>query len=146
MDENVHRGVTNLAMPEGTVVIVEDADTCATTLELAFLAIPGIAVTVLPTAQEALRLLERSDSVVTAVVTDLNMPRMDGFEFIERIRAKPRYQHLPIIVVSGDTDPRTPSRIKAMGADAFFAKPYSPAQVRLKLEQLLDANSSNAPP
>ena len=44
-------------MPGGTVVIVEDAATCATTLEMAFLAIPDIAVTVLPTAQDALRLL-----------------------------------------------------------------------------------------
>jgi CheY-like chemotaxis protein len=80
------------------------------------------------------------------VVTDLNMPRMDGFEFIERIRAEPRHQHLPIIVVSGDTDPRTPERLVSIGANAFFPKPYSPAQVRLKLEQLLDAMSADRSP
>jgi CheY-like chemotaxis protein len=80
------------------------------------------------------------------VVTDLNMPRMDGFEFIERIRAEPRHQRLPIIVVSGDTDPRTPARLASLGANAFFPKPYSPAQVRLKLEQLLDAMSADGSP
>jgi len=128
-------------MQGGTVVIVEDAATSATTLEMAFQAIPDIAVTVLPTAQEALRLLASGDCAVRAVVTDLNMPRMDGFEFIERIRAEPRHQRLPIIVVSGDTDPRTPERLASIGATAFFPKPYSPAQVRLKLEQLLDAKS-----
>jgi two-component system chemotaxis response regulator CheY len=80
------------------------------------------------------------------VVTDLNMPRMDGFEFIERIRAEPRHRRLPIIVISGDTDPQTPERISALGANAFFSKPYSPAQVRLKLEQLLDANPAQCPP
>jgi CheY-like chemotaxis protein len=132
-------------MPGSRVVIVEDAATCATTLEMAFLAIPDIAITVFPTAQEALRLLE-SDCSVDAVVTDLHLPRMDGFEFIERIRAAPRYRQLPIIVVSGDTDPGTPARVVALGADAFFAKPYSPAQVRLKLEQLLDAKSTNRSP
>ncbi len=133
-------------MPGGTVVIVEDAATCAITLEMAFLAIPGIAVTVLPSAQDALRLLESADCAVRAVVTDLNMPRMDGFEFIERIRAEPRHRRLPIIVVSGDTDPQTPARLAVIGADAFFAKPYSPAQVRLKLEQLLDAISTDVSP
>jgi two-component system, chemotaxis family, chemotaxis protein CheY len=133
-------------MPGATVVIVEDAATCATTLEMAFLGIPDIDVTVLPTAQEALRLLARADCAVSAVVTDLNMPRMDGFEFIERIRAQPRHQRLPIIVVSGDTDPGTPERLAAMGANAFFPKPYSPAQVRLKLEQLLDAVSADHSP
>jgi CheY-like chemotaxis protein len=113
---------------------------------VAFLAIPDIAVTVLATAQDALRLLASGECTVSAVVTDLNMPRMDGFEFIERIRAEPRHRRLPIIVISGDTDPQTPERISALGANAFFSKPYSPAQVRLKLEQLLDANPARCPP
>jgi len=130
----------------GTVVIVEDAATCATTLEMAFLAIPGIEVVVTPSAPAALRLIESAESTVEAVVTDLHMPRMDGFEFIERIRAAPRHQRLPIIVVSGDTDPNTPARLEALGANAFFSKPYSPAQVRLKLEQLLDANAADCSP
>lgn len=113
---------------------------------MAFLGIPDITVAVLPTAQEALRLLNSGECAVSAVVTDLNMPRMDGFEFIERIRAEPRHRMLPIIVVSGDTDPGTPSRLRAIGANAFFPKPYSPAQVRLKLEQLLDAKSADHSP
>jgi two-component system, chemotaxis family, chemotaxis protein CheY len=133
-------------MPGATVLIVEDAATWADTLEMAFLAIPDIEVTVVPTAHAALRLLDRADCAVSAVVTDLNMPRMDGFEFIERIRAEPRHQRLPIIVVSGDTDPGTPDRLAALGANAFFPKPYSPAQVRLKLEQLLDAMSADRSP
>ena len=133
-------------MPGATVLIVEDAATWATTLEMAFLAIPDLAVTVLPTAQEALRLLANADCAVSAVVTDLNMPRMDGFEFIQRIRAQPRLQRLPIIVVSGDTDPGTPDRLASIGANAFFPKPYSPTQVRLKLEQLLDAMSADRSP
>ena len=133
-------------MPAGTVVIVEDAVTCATTLEVAFLGIPGITVAVVPGAREALRLLDVQRGAVRAIVTDLNMPRMDGFEFIERLRAEPRYHHLPIIVVSGDTDPSTPERLASLGADAFFSKPYSPAQVRSKLEQLLDAYPVDSSP
>ena len=133
-------------MPGSTVIIVEDAATCADTLELAFMAIPDIVVTVLPSAQAALRMLESGNCDVSAVVTDLNMPRMDGFELIARIRAEPRHRHLPIIVVSGDTDPRTPARLASLGANAFFPKPYSPAQVRLKLEQLLDGMSADHSP
>jgi two-component system chemotaxis response regulator CheY len=74
------------------------------------------------------------------------MPRMDAFEFIQRIRAEPRHRRMPIIVVSGDTDPSTPNRLASIGANAFFPKPYSPAQVRLKLEQLLDAMSADRSP
>ena len=128
-------------MPGGTVVIVEDAAAWATTLEVAFLAIPDIAVTVLPTAQAALHLLASGDCAVSAVVTDLNMPRMDGFELIRRIRENGRTSAIPIIVVSADTDPETPERIAQMKVDAFFAKPFSPAQVCKKLEQLLNATT-----
>jgi CheY-like chemotaxis protein len=125
---------------------VEDVATCAATLEVAFYSIPDIAVVVFPAARDALRMLDCVDCTVRAVVTDLNMPSMDGFEFIERIRSTPRHRDLPIIVVSGDTDPHTPERLSALGANAFFSKPYSPAQVRLKLEQLLDANPAHCPP
>ena len=130
-----------LPVPERTVLIVEDAESCATTLEMAFLSIPGVQVALAKSAQEALRLLRDENCSIGALVTDLNMPRMDGFELIERVRADRRHADLPIIVVSGDVDPHTPARIRQLGADAYFGKPYSPAQVRRKLEQLLDGRT-----
>ena len=131
--------------PNRTVLIVEDAESCATTLEIALLAIPHVTVRVAATARQALDLLANGGGIC-AVVTDLNLPSMDGFELIERVRSDSRTARLPIVVISGDSDPRTPQRIYRLGADAFFGKPYSPAQVRQKLEQLLDANSSSPPP
>jgi CheY-like chemotaxis protein len=123
-----------------TVLVVEDADTCATLLEVALLRIPGVDVTCAVTGQEALQLLGAPGAKVCALVTDLNMPLVDGFELIARIRADRRYDGMPIIVVSGDTDPQTPDRVTRLGVDAFFAKPYSPAIVRRALENLLNAS------
>lgn len=129
-------------MPDSSakaVLIVEDSENSAATLEIALLAIPGLSVVLAPTAVEALRILGRADQPVSAIVTDLNMPRMDGFELIQRIRADSRLASMPIIVVSADTNPATPQRVAELGASAFFAKPYSPAEVRRKVEQLLNA-------
>jgi CheY-like chemotaxis protein len=123
-----------------TVLIVEDSENNAATLEITALGIPGVVVRVVSCALEALRILEAPEPV-RAVITDLNLPKMDGFELIERIRAQDRHHGLPIIVVSGDPDPGTPERIGRLGADAFFAKPFSPAAVRRKLEQLLNGAS-----
>jgi len=120
------------------VVIVEDAETCAATLEIAFLSIPDVTVVAVSSARKALEILQ--DGLVSALVTDLNMPRMDGFELIAKVRADGRYARLPVIVVSGDTDPGTPERVSRLGVDAYFSKPYSPAEVREKLEHLLNAN------
>jgi CheY-like chemotaxis protein len=129
-----------------TVLIVEDAESCATTLEIALLAIPHIHIRVAPTARQALELLASAGGKISALVTDLNMPAMDGFELIERVRADSRTARLPIVVISGDSDPRTPARLYRLGADAYFGKPYSPAQVRQKVEQLLDANAISQNP
>ena len=120
------------------VVIVEDTDTCAATLEIAFLTIPDLTVVAVASARQALEILRNGP--VAALVTDLHMPRMDGFELIRRVRSDSRLAAMPVIVISGDTDPRTPEKVYQMGVNAFFSKPYSPAQVRDKLEHLLNAN------
>ena len=126
------------AAEPGAVLIVEDSENSAATLEIALLGIPGIAVLMASSAFEALRILDGLGAPVRAIVTDLNMPRMDGFELIRRVRGDARFSGTPIIVVSADTDPRTPQRVADLGADAFFPKPYSPSQIRRKLEQILD--------
>jgi CheY-like chemotaxis protein len=124
-----------------SVLIVEDSENSAATLEMALLGIPGISVLLAASGLEALRIINESGSAVRAIVTDLNMPRMDGFELIRRIRENGRTSTVPIVVVSADTDPDTPERVAQMKVDAFFAKPFSPAQVRRKLEQLLNATT-----
>lgn len=130
----------NLMPLEGArpVLIVEDSENAAAMLEIAFAGIPRVSVQLAGSAMEALRILDAGGPTVEAVVTDLNMPRMDGFELIRRIRAHAKHAATPIIVVSADTDPGTPQRVAQLGVDAFFPKPFSPAQVRRKLEQLLD--------
>ena len=122
------------------VLIVEDSENCAATLEIAILGIPGISVRTASSAIEALRILDNG-ARFGAIVTDLNMPRMDGFELIRRIRQHQRLSTTPIVVVSADTDPDTPERISQLGVSAYFSKPYSPAQVRRKLEQILNAST-----
>ncbi len=123
------------------VLIVEDSENSAATLEIAFAGIPGVSLMLAPSAVEAWRILHNGDAV-RAIVTDLNMPCMDGFELIRRIRAEVALARTPIIVVSADTDPATPERIARLGVDAYFPKPFSPAEVRRKLEQLLDGTTT----
>jgi CheY-like chemotaxis protein len=122
-----------------TVLIVEDSPDSASLLEFALAPLAGLSMTVVPSAGDAMMLLSSSaGDGVCAVVTDLNMPRMDGYELIAAMRARPELARLPIIVVSADTDPDAPRKALRAGANAFFAKPYSPAEVRARLEELLN--------
>jgi two-component system chemotaxis response regulator CheY len=117
------------------VLVVDDAEQCAETLEVALLGVPGVSVVSVESAEEALRLM--AERPICAFITDLHLPRMSGFELIRRVREQPVYARAPIVVISGDSDPTMPDRIRALGADAFFPKPYSPSAVCKKLEILL---------
>jgi len=124
------------------VLIVEDSETCAETLQIALELIPGVEVRSIHSARAAITLLRERDDEVAAIVTDLNLAQNaglpgDGLDLIRELRAEPRFARLPILLISGDSDPRLSERALAQGADAFFPKPYSPSAVRRKLEQLL---------
>lgn len=121
----------------GTVLIVEDAETCASTLEILFSSIQGLKILMADTAERAWELLLSRPQDIRALVTDLHMPGMDGFELIDRVRANHRHENMPIVVITGSTDPHVSDRLRQRGVNAIFAKPYSPALVREKLEQLL---------
>jgi two-component system chemotaxis response regulator CheY len=123
-----------------TVLIVEDVDDCATLLEIALSALRDVAVRHADSAETALQALDKEH--VSVLVTDVHLPVMDGFDLVTRIRHDPRYAGVPILVISGDTDPATPGRALRLGANAFFGKPFSPAAVRQKIEELIHANST----
>src|SRR5271154_1286685 len=125
------------------VLIVEDAELCRDTLELALMKLPNLAVQAVTSAEEALEWLDANE--VCALVTDLHLPLMNGFELIEAVRGRPWRSSLPILVISGDSDPRIPTRVAKLGANAFFSKPYSPAEVRQKLEQLIESVTEPRP-
>jgi two-component system chemotaxis response regulator CheY len=135
-------------LPEGEtrsqgrpILVVEDSENNAALLEIALSHIPEVTVLMAASASEAWRILSGAGPSIRAIVTDLNMPRMDGFELIRRIRTDRRLSATPVVVVSADTDPATPERIARLGVSAFFAKPFSPAAVRQKLEQILNGTT-----
>ena len=120
-----------------TVLLVEDESQCISTMEVAFDrdTEPRLAHT--STAEEALHILDTIE--IAAVITDIHLPSMDGFELIARLRNQPRFAHLPILVISGDPDPASSERALSLGANAFFPKPYSPSAIRRKVKELIHA-------
>ena len=121
----------------GTILIVDDPELSAAALEMACAGIPGIDLRSVSSAREAVRILDDRDTAVRAVLTDIRMPMMDGFDLIRFIRSHHRHVRTPIIVVTADTDPETPEQASRLGANAFFGKPFTPRAVRRALEDLL---------
>lgn len=73
------------------------------------------------------------------VLLDLMMPDCDGFEFLERLRTYvDPGEYLPVLVVTGDTSASAQRRALSLGARDFVTKPLSPADIRLRVRNLLE--------
>jgi two-component system, chemotaxis family, chemotaxis protein CheY len=63
------------------------------------------------------------------IITDINMPRLDGFGFIERIRRSERFRAIPILVLTTESDPHKKERARKAGATGWIVKPFDAAKL-----------------
>lgn len=120
-----------------TILVVDDSADCIDTLDLALQTLPGVVLR--PSLSAEAALIALNSDTVSAVITDIHLPEMSGLELVTRIRQDPRFHSLPVVVLSADADPSTPARALSLGANAYFAKPFSPSAMRKKLEELINA-------
>ena len=72
-------------------------------------------------AADALR--EICQHTPDVIITDINMPGMSGFEFLDRLKEDPAYQHIPVMVLSARADPQSAQEAFDRNADAYLTKP-----------------------
>jgi|WetSurMetagenome_2_1015567.scaffolds.fasta_scaffold431155_2 two-component system, chemotaxis family, chemotaxis protein CheY len=87
--------------------------------------------------EAALRVLE-VDSV-DLILTDINMPTMNGEQFMRRLAADERLRSIPVLVVSTDRSEHRIQQMLALGAKGYLPKPFTPEALREELECLLGA-------
>ena len=78
-----------------------------------------------------------SQPVIDAVFTDINMPVMDGEEFVRQLRRQPSREQTPVIVISTDATSRRIENMIALGASGYIQKPFGPEQLRSEVERVL---------
>lgn len=66
---------------------------------------------------------------VNMVITDLNMPNMDGIELIRQLRAKAQFKFIPIIMLTTESQASKKQEGKAAGATGWIVKPFNPEQL-----------------
>lgn len=91
--------------------------------------------------QEALEAL--SDNWVDLALLDLNMPVMNGEEFLERVRENPETRDLKVVVVSTESSETRIDRLREQGAE-FVHKPFTPEQLREKVVNVTGVDDERA--
>ena len=60
------------------------------------------------------------------MITDINMPRLDGFGLIEKVREQDRHRNLPILVLTTESSDEKKQRARSAGATGWIVKPFNP--------------------
>jgi two-component system chemotaxis response regulator CheY len=110
------------------ILVVDDSPTlrrlAANTLRAA-----GYDVIEAEHGQEGLDRLQQEVSEIHAVVTDLNMPVMDGLTLTERVRTNPATSAMPVLMVTTEASPEMRKKGRAAGATGWITKPYNPKKL-----------------
>jgi two-component system chemotaxis response regulator CheY len=64
-----------------------------------------------------------------AIITDINMPKLDGFGFIEKVRQDPSNMAVPILVLTTESEQERKDRARAAGATGWIVKPFNPSKL-----------------
>ena len=74
---------------------------------------------------------------VNLILTDINMPKMDGLEFTRQVRAMPQYQFVPIVLLTTESHADKKQEGKAAGATAWIVKPFSADQLLAVVKKVM---------
>ncbi|MFP4220172.1 MAG: response regulator [Phormidium sp.] len=119
-----------------TILIAEDSTGARRSLER-ILSSAGFAVVPCRDGQEAWKKLEQRQGQVDLLVTDIEMPILNGFDLLARIRAHGSWYGLPTIVLTSRTGDRHRQKAQSLGANSYLGKPVAPAELLATIEALL---------
>jgi len=96
----------------------------------------GYDVLVAKDGMDAMQVLQETTPDI--ILTDIEMPRMDGFGLARNIRDDVRTKNTPLIMISSRTADKHQSLAKEIGVDAFFGKPVQDEELIAKMKELLE--------
>jgi CheY-like chemotaxis protein len=98
----------------------------------------GIECVMADNGRDAFLQLEKSSTLPSMIFLDLNMPVMNGFEFLDRIRNNDRFKNIPVVIYTTSDNPLDKKNTLAAGAVLFFTKTADFKLLKLKLTEILE--------
>ena len=114
------------------VMVVEDQDVAQAMLARVLKTMGVEQIVTAANGVEALSVLENAEPMIDLVICDINMPEMDGYEFVRRVRlgAVQGYQEVPILMLTGDDSDANVQSAKVHKIDSFIVKPANADTLR----------------
>jgi two-component system, chemotaxis family, chemotaxis protein CheY len=123
--------------PKGqTILVVDDSPTIVKFVSFS-LKSKGFDVVTATDGMDALEKMSHLTEEVNLVITDLNMPNLDGYSLIDTLRQNERYQQTPIIILSSEEGEVDRERGIAIGANTYLVKPFKSGLLLDEVNKLL---------
>lgn len=144
--EPVPAGSADLPQQRPLVMVVDDSLTVRK-ISSRLLEREGYDVVTAKDGSDALEKLLASlpDALPAVVLSDIDMPRMDGFELIRHLRADERLRHLPVIVITSRIADKHRNYAFEMGADHFLGKPYNEGELLQRIAEAVKGQQGEPP-
>jgi two-component system chemotaxis response regulator CheY len=118
-----------------TILIADDSATMRAMLVSIVESLGDYQIVEASSGFEALRLLPRGP--VDLILTDINMPDINGLELISYLRKNLNYKDIPVFIISTEGSAKDIEKGKQLGADEYVVKPFSPASLQLLINKYL---------
>ena len=122
--------------PRCTALIVDDSPPMRKMIVFALSRIPGLRMVEAEDGVDALRKL--AGARFDLIITDINMPILDGLKLVKRLRADENYLTVPIIIITTEGAAEDRQRALSLGANAYITKPIQAWQVLKLVRQILE--------
>jgi len=119
-----------------TIMTVDDASTIR---KMIAFTLKGAGHEVIEAGDGAEALVALKARPVDLVITDVNMPNMDGLELIRRLRGLPQFLRTPILMLTTESDPEKKAQGRAAGATGWIVKPFNTDQLLAIVAKVLPA-------
>jgi len=119
-----------------TILFVEDSASVRQVMN-STLTREGYEVILASDGQDALGKLDGTK--IHLIISDVNMPNLDGLSFVKKAKQLPAYKFTPIIMLTTETQEEKMNEGKAAGVKAWIVKPFQPAQLLAAVSQLIQA-------
>lgn len=120
-----------------SILIVDDSSSLRTVVKLA-LTRAGYDVIEAEDGQQGLAQLEKA-AKVHLILSDVNMPNMDGFAFVTQVKQHPRHKFTPVVMLTTEVEETKKERGRVAGAKAWMVKPFNPPQLLDVVAKLIQA-------
>ena len=126
--------ITDIGNVNHRVLVIEDSASVRRLIEVCL----RVLDVELSAAEDGLRGLELAkESTPDAIVLDIGLPGMDGWEVLRRLRSDPNTADVKVLILTAHAQPEVAEQAVAGGADDFMTKPFRPTELREHIEKLL---------